>query len=276
VATDWGNVVGTLDGTSIEWANGSVWTYQTLTGPFPDLGGLWDVGGQNTRILQTNDRLTFVNRSGGTSSGHFVSATEVMADDWGPAQGILAGDTLTWTVNGIVWARLPDVGGPYVDQSGAETGISRLERALTFTDETGQVSHGSLISPTRVLESDGAQRGGTIAGNVLTWDGAGPVWTRLPDLRGDWSVASNDAPTYVEQSGLSLLFIDDVGAVLRGGFVSSTQAQMSLVGAPNPPIVDVGITGNQVLDFGNGLLWNKSNPNALDSVFADHNLWPFV
>ncbi|MFN0053350.1 MAG: lamin tail domain-containing protein [Planctomycetales bacterium] len=278
-ARDWGNILGTLNGSSIAWSNGTVWTHHNLDGTLPDLGGVWDVNGQDTRILQTNTSLTFINRTGGVSSGHFTSATEVVADGWGAARGLLSGpgaNTLTWTDNGIVWTKLPDLSGARLDGTGKETGINQLERALTFTNELGQVSHGRLVTPTTAIETDGARRTATIASDRFAWDNSGPVWTLLPDLRGNWSVVPNGAPAYVEQSGSSVLFVDTTGAAARGKFQTSTRALVSPFGTLSQPVINVGITGQQTLDFPNSVQWRKSNINALDGVFADPSQWPFV
>ncbi|MFN0053941.1 MAG: beta strand repeat-containing protein [Planctomycetales bacterium] len=277
IATGWGNLVGTLEGQVIKWSNNTSWTYTPVTGPNPDLGGVWDVGGQDTRILQNANGLTFVNRSGGTSTGSFTSPTQVVATDWGPAQGTIGGNgtTLTWASNNIVWTKLPKVTGPAITAAGKETGIIQLERNLTLVDELGQTTQGRLTSPTTFVETTGALRSGTIAGKVFTWNNGGPVWALVSDLRGNWTRTSNSTPTYVVQSGIQLLMINETGAISVGQFSSPTQAQVVPVGVANPPTINVGVLPAQ-LTFSDGPVWQKTNPSALDAIFADPSMWPFL
>jgi hypothetical protein len=211
--------------------------------------------------------------TGGTSAAHFASPTQIVADDWGGVVGNIVGTTIVWPAN--TWSRLPDVGGTYFNQTNKEEGINQVERSLTFTSDSGVVTHGKFTSPTQILETDGQQRTGTFSGKVLTWSN-GTVWTQLPDLRANWSIASNDAPTYIEQSGVSVLFVGNDGVILKGVFASPTQLQLKQINISNPPTVNVDVTNSQLLDFGAGLTWKKSALTALDAVYADTNLWPFL
>ncbi|MFN0052915.1 MAG: Calx-beta domain-containing protein [Planctomycetales bacterium] len=274
IATGW-NVTGTFSGKSIKWSNGTTWTFQTLGGSVPNLGGLWDVSGQDSRILQTDTQMTLVNRNGGTSAARFLSSTVLVADGWG-MQGIISGNTITWSnsIYGAVWTRLPSVGGPHVDQAARETGVNQLERALTLTDDQGRVSRGTIVNPTRMVETDGLLRGATITGANLLFDNGGPVWAAVGDLRGDWQLTVGGAPTYVAQSGASVLLMNELGGSLRGTFLNPSQLQVTPLGVANPQPVIVTVGTNQTLDFGNGVVWKKTPMNALDAVFADQNLWP--
>ena len=271
---NWGSVVGTIVGKTLQFANGTGWSIPSLTPGYPDLGGLWQTnnGGVDTRALQADLVLTFVNRFGETSAGEFVSPTEVFAIDWN-SHGTIVGDTIVWESS--VWTQIPYVSGAYINQNNKETGINQLERSLTFTDQFGNVTHGTLVDPTNITETDGSQRTAVIAGNLITWSN-GPVWTLLPSLSGNWTVAGPLTPTYVEQAGLSVLFITGSGTALTGNFVSPTAAQVQQTGIPNPPTVNVGIPNDQTLDFPAGVEWTKFPPTLLDDVFADRNFWPFL
>jgi hypothetical protein len=272
---NWGSVVGNIVGNSIQFANGITWSIPAVTTEDPDLGGLWQNAAlQNTRVLQADTVLTFVNRSGQTSAGEFVSPTEVHAIDWNQ-NGQLAGNRILWD-NGTIWTEMPTIAGAYFNQVNSETGINQLGQQLTLTDAAGVVTHGTLTDPTHITETDGDHRTATISGNVITWSN-GPVWTMLPELSGNWAVASTcDSPTYVEQSGSKLLFIDSSGSRLRGAFDTPTHAELTREEIPSPPAVSVSIPNDQLIDFGSGLEWNKYPPNLLDDVFADPNFWPFV
>lgn len=137
------------------------------------------------------------------------------------------------------------------------------------------MTHGNLVDATHIQETDGTHRTATIAGSVITWSN-GPVWHKLPELSGNWQVAADCDPTYVEQSGLPLLFLNALGETLVGKFTGPTQAQMTQQGLPNPPLINVTIPNAQTLDFGNQVTWKKFPPNLLDDVFADANFWPFL
>lgn len=261
---------GDLVNGSIEWANGTIWTQLPGGGADTALAGLWDVAGKDTRVLQAGQTLTFVNRLGGISGGHFVTGTTVVATDWN-VQGTISGDLLRWS-NGTVWTRLPELGGAWIDQAGKESGINQLERALTITDAQGRVTHGTLVSPNRVTET-GSSRSGSLVGDLVTWSD-GKVWSQIAELRGSWTATPGGAPTYVTQSGLSLLMISDTGVVGRGKFIAGKVASMVFDGAPTVA-VNVEVPGTSSLAFANGWLWQRPTTSALDDVFSDPNLWPF-
>ncbi|MFN0050877.1 MAG: beta strand repeat-containing protein, partial [Planctomycetales bacterium] len=273
VATDWGNMVGTIQGGTIQWANGTAWAKETLTGSNPDLGGVWDVNGSPTRILQTNNALTFVNRMGQTSAGRFLSPTQVIADDWGGAVGNITGNSLAWVGNGIVWNRIPKLSGPYLTGFNLEAGINQVDRSLTFTDEDGVVTHGGFASQTLVNETDGDLRAGTLSGNQLTWSDR-QVWTKLYNLQDSWFVVSTNAPTYIEQSGLRILIIDSTGGIFTGKFNNANSAQLTQQGGAGATVT-VNVQTSNALSFG-GATWNRAPVTALDTVFADPSLWPFI
>ena len=274
-ATDWGSIVGQIEDGNIYWSNGTEWRRSVLSSSTTEVGGIWDVNGQNTRILQSANALTFVNRFGGTSAGHFVSANEVVATDWGGIHGVIVGTQLRWIGNGSVWSQVPDLNGARIDQAGRLTGIAQLERSLYFTDAAGNVSHGNLVGTNRVAETDGARRQGLISGNSLVWLSGGQIWNALPDLRGTWSVTTGGgAPSYIEQSGLTLLFIDRIGRTARGTFTSASSASMKY--DDNQSTFNVAILDKKTLSFSDGALWQDVAPTDLDTVFADSSMWPFL
>ena len=275
---NWGSMVGTISGNSIQFTNGTIWEISNVGPNYPDIGGTWmpntaDTFWHSTRVLQNDQALTFVNASGGVSVGQFVSATEVFATDWNQ-HGTLSGNQIVWT-NSTIWYQVPDLSGAYLQQDNLETGVNQLDRQLTFTDRNGTVTHGTIQTATTILETDGDHRTATIASGVITWSN-GPVWTSLPALSGNWQENATWLPTYVEQSGTRLLFIDQTGAVFVGGFQTPTTAQVTQQTTPTPPPVSVTIPDAETIDFGNGLDWTKFPATPLDDVFADANFWPFV
>jgi hypothetical protein len=278
-ATGWGNIVGQIEDGNIYWSNGTEWRRSELSSSTRDIGGVWDVNGQNTRVLQSANALTFVNRAGGTSAGHFLSANEVVATDWGGIRGLLVGTQILWVGNGSVWSQTPDLNGARIDQAGRLTGIAQLERSLTFTNASGIVSHGTLIGTNKVIETDGARRQGLIVGNSLIWLTGGQVWNALPDLRGSWTdTTAGGAPAYFEQSGLTLLIVDPVGAIYQG---SSTSDSTAILRNLNDNSQQLIVTLIQEIEkvlalFSNGTMMKQADPSDLDTVFADPSMWPFT
>jgi hypothetical protein len=120
----------------------------------------------------------------------------------------------------------------------------------------------------------GSQRSGSLAGDLLAWSD-GRVWSQIADLRGSWATVPGAAPTFVTQSGLSLLMISDTGVVGRGKFIGGKVASMIFDGAPTVA-VNVEVPGKSSLTFANGWLWERSSSSSLDDVFSDPNLWPFA
>lgn len=272
---NWGSLVGTIDDDSIQFSNGTTWVIPSTTTGYPDLGGLWQrsTNNQDVRVLQADLVLTFVNASGSVSAGQFLSETVVFATDWNQ-QGTIVGSQIQWA-NGTNWNQLPYVSGIYINQNNAETGITQLEHQLTITDQYGNVTHGTLVDATNIVETDGDHRTATINSGVITWSNS-PVWTNLPGLSGNWQENAGYLPTYVEQSGLKLLFLDQTGVIFTGGFLTPTTAQVTEQIIPAPPPVNVTIPDAQTIDFGVGLEWTKFPATVLDDVFADPNFWPFL
>ncbi|MFN0054268.1 MAG: choice-of-anchor Q domain-containing protein [Planctomycetales bacterium] len=277
VATDWGNIVGTLHNQWIEWANGSVWRTQSLSGVDPYLGGLWDVQGQDSRILQAGGSLTFVDGSGkfsAPSAGRFVSTTDLVIDDWG-MRATLAGGQLTFS-NGDVWTRLPDVAGPYLDQSGKLTRIAQLERSVQFTDNAGIVTHGLIVGASEFNETEGPMRHGAITGTEFQWS-TGDLWKKLPDLRGAWLLNAPSQPAYFDQSGKSVRFVNETGKLFRGTFQSTTRIATDVNPAePNAPVITVDIDNGNLRFSNSARNWQRPPDSVLDSLFADPSQWPFV
>lgn len=277
VASDWGNMIGTLRGNSIFWSNGTVWTTAPKSSD-PQIGGLYDDGGANSRVLQAGSQITLVDGAGhffGLSRAHFTSATTLVADDWG-VTATLAGNVLTFS-NGDVWTLLPDLDGPHIDQTGNLTRVRQLERSLTFTDANGNVSTGFVIGATQFAGPFG---GGTIADDLMTFANMRDVWLKLPDLRGNWE-SLNSTPTlrplYMDQLGLSVLFVIVNGRAMTGTF-TFTPATGLRIAATISGAATIGtflIPGRQI-SFDNGFALQRPPASYFDQFFADPTELPFV
>jgi hypothetical protein len=71
---------------------------------FPDISGDYTFNGLPTHVTQSGSSLTFINEAGNSSAGMFLSATEVVATDWGPLNGTLSGGNILWA-NGSTWVK---------------------------------------------------------------------------------------------------------------------------------------------------------------------------
>lgn len=262
-ATGWNNV-GTLRNGTVEWANGAVWSPQDV-GVRPYLAGLWDVAGFDVRVLQAGETLTFINRSGLVSRGAFVSDTQVQAIDWG-VTAQLVGDQVRWS-NGIVWTRIPDVGGTHITQDGGGTEIRQLERALSFTNIFGQTWQSRLTGSQNVVPIEPAIPTATITGGTLTFSN-GRIWQPVSSIHGNWSNTSEGAaPAYSEQLGLNLFFISHTGQTFRGQGISPSAITTTLSGTPGP-FVAASLQSGPAVVFDNGWRWERPVVTPLTVTLA--------
>lgn len=83
---------------------GSTAGVPNLAGRYTCEGPCTSPGGTAT-IEQNGNQLTFISEVGGRSSGHFLDASTIVADDWGLRATISAdGRTISWS-NGVRWVR---------------------------------------------------------------------------------------------------------------------------------------------------------------------------
>lgn len=269
IVDDWGLSATVHSDGLITWSHGDRWKPQPVTGLGVELAGLYDVTGTATgtgRILQAGAAMTVVDELGVARAARFLSSTEIVVDSTN-VHGIISGNAIQFT-DGKIFTRIPNLDGPQIDQAGNETRIDQLERSLTFTSSAGVVTHGRITSQTQFIETDGAQRTGTISGKVLNFSD-GTVWTKLPDLRGNWVNTATGNPTYVEQAGDLVRMVTDVGGTINGDFLNA-----GLITTDLPGNVTVSV-GNDELTFSNGMVWQR-HFTAIDAVFADPREWPFV
>lgn len=262
---------------TITFSDGRIWVPTPAAGTNTEISGVYDVNvGGSARIIQADDDLTIINEVGASFDAHFVSSTEIVVDSTG-VRGFISGDVILWT-DGKIYTQIPDLSGPRLDLLGNETRVDQLDRDLILTSSTGVVTHAQIINQTQFVETDGAMRTGTIAGNTLIFsDGA--VWAELPDLRGNWVMLSNLDPTFIEQAGASVLLVTDLGVLVDAQLLSPnilhTELPLGGGGSLGTNVV-ASVSGNTALYFNNGWLWTRPAANALDAVFADPAQWPFV
>src|SRR5205085_9719361 len=107
-ATAWNlHGVFNVEGGTISFDDGTLWqNMRQIDGKY--LTSFGRIAG----VAQLGDQLTFTGGTGETSSGHFINALQVVADDWSGITGYLSrhGTEIHWA-NGSVWQLIPDLEG---------------------------------------------------------------------------------------------------------------------------------------------------------------------
>lgn len=178
VATNWGNLTGTLVGSTIQWSNGSFWsaTNPALGTPV-NVVGAWEFGGSDTTILQWHQTLVFVNEHGQAAAGSVVDSTHVVATGWGNLGGTIdtANRSIVWD-NGAVWYRVPvlDRNENWHTDGGRPTAISQMGVQVLFTNEFGNRSQGQF-DPLQHVVATGWALGGQVdyTNAQIDWDNGG-------------------------------------------------------------------------------------------------------
>ncbi len=269
VATNWGNLVGTISGTpgnyTISWANGTVWHETAST--FPNLAGVWNINGLPTQIQQSGSALTFTNEGSNVSAGNFLSATQVVATGWANLVGTISGTSGNYTIswaNGTVWSEgagtVPNLAGAW-NINGLPTQIQESGIGLSFTNEGNNASAGNFTSATQVVATNWGNLVGTISGSpgsyTISWAN-GTVWSEgagtVPNLAGAWNI--NGLPTQIQESGIGLTFTNERNSVSAGNFTYSTQVVATnwgnLVGTIS------GNPGAYTISWANGTVWQEA------------------
>ena len=183
-ATGWG-LTGTFDANgNLNWSDGSVWV-KFDHDDYPDLSGNYAANDLSTRVEQSGLNLTFTDPYGNSSSGRFISATQVEATNWGGLTATIDADgNLNW-IDGSVWmfvdllppSNPPLIRGDY-QSNGLTTHIQQSGVDLVFIDENGDSIAGRFVSPTRLEATDWSGLRGTLTGYDIAWDD-GTYWERI-------------------------------------------------------------------------------------------------
>jgi|GEM_PF-2811890 len=253
VAIDWNNLTGRLIDGHIEWANGSTWS--------DGIVGTYMIDSRFTTVEQSGEQLTFTNERGEVSTGHFVTSTEVLAEDWGELPGTFIDGRIEWG-NGTVWEApdVPDVSGDYFIAD-RPTSISRSGNELLYTNERGEVSRGFYINQKEVRALDWGGLVGEIAKGVVRW-GNDSVW--VDDLSGEYTF--NGETAAIAQAANLLTFTNEHGSVSQGRFLNETHVVATDWGGLIGEIV------NGRLGWRNGSIWQPktgyASADAIDRLFA--------
>jgi hypothetical protein len=228
-------------------------TYPQLAGPW------WINGNQSTQIQQNGANLTFTNENGQSSPGYFQSATQVVATGWGNLTGTLVpiddGLRIAWS-NGTKWDQLQLAGQGFIGSRNVR--IDQSGNTLTFTNESGNMSPGTIVDATHVMATGWGNLVGTLTatfeGFRVNWAN-GTSWDMLR-LAGTWSINGNQ-PTQVAQPGNGTLvtFTNELGASSPGSIQDT--AHVIATGWGNLVGTLVAAAGQIQIDWANGTVWVK-------------------
>jgi hypothetical protein len=283
-----GAVVATYQNNVITFSSGvfagQTWTKLDLPANYTNQGGA------AVEIMQSGAALTFVNKLGQTSAGHWISPTQFMATDWGNEIGTLGTGIISWSV-GVVWSEnlaltgtqngtgttsitatpSPIYVSDYINPSGlavhlVQTGTNNV----VIIDATGHMSQGTFINSTQFSTPYFPGQIATISGlgDTITWSG-GIVWTQtartsavtLTNYTNQFGV-----PVHLIQNGTSqLAFVDALGRTALGT-INGTTVQN--------PIFAAGVTGTlsgNTIVWSNQYVWTQTNVVPLLIALTDTN-----
>jgi hypothetical protein len=284
-----GGVTATYGGSVITF--GATGTFANQTWTKLDLPANYtNQGGAAVQISQSGAALTFVNKLGQTSAGHWISPTQFMATDWGNEIGTLGNGIISWSV-GVVWSEnlaltgtqngtgttsitatpSPIYVSDYLNPSGlavhlVQTGTNNV----VIIDATGHMSQGTFINSTQFSTPFFPGQIATISGlgDTITWSG-GIVWTQtartsaitLTDYTNQFGV-----PVHLIQNGTSqLAFVDALGRTALGSLNGTTVQN---------PIFAAGVTGTlsgNTIVWSNQYVWTQTNVVPLLIALTDTN-----
>jgi hypothetical protein len=263
---------------------GQVWTKLDLPVNYTNQGGA------AVHITQNGTSLTFVDKLGATSTGHWISPTQFIADDWGNETGTIGNGTISWSV-GVVWSENLVITGTnngsgttaitatpspiyvtdYVNPGGlavhlVQTGTNNV----VIIDATGHMALGSFINSTQFSSSYFPGQVATISGNgnMISWSG-GIVWTQSVST-GAITVTNytnnNGIPVHLIQNGTNqLAFIDALGRTSLGSMLSPTTVQCDLFAGV------VGTLSPTSISWSNAIVWTRTNVIPLLITLTDSN-----
>jgi hypothetical protein len=266
----------------ITFANGQIWTKLDLPADYTNQGGA------AVQIMEQGASLTFVNKLGQTSAGHWISPTQFVATDWGNETGTIGNGIISWSV-GVVWSESLALSGiqngsgtasitatpspiyvsDYVNPSGlpvhlVQTGTNNV----VIIDATGHLSQGAFINSTQFSTPYFPGQIATISGlgDTITWSG-GIVWTQTAPTAAITVTNytnNNGVPVHLIQNGTGqLAFVDALGRTALGTITGNTVQN---------PIFAAGVTGtlsaNSIV-WSNQIVWTQTNAVPLLITLTD-------
>jgi hypothetical protein len=165
-ATDWNQSATFQDG-MLTFANGNVWTKLNLSPTYTNAAG------DRVGVIQNsaNTGLVFVNKAGGTSSGSWLSPTQISATDWGVTGTVRDGQIL-WS-NGSVWNK-----NLVASATGGGAGlvsVTATNAQIILTNKSGGTSRAEVTAAGTLVALDWGGVTGTQSNGRIVWSN-GTVW----------------------------------------------------------------------------------------------------
>lgn len=180
---DWGQT-GTFDDGVLTMSGGTTWKKLDLSPNYTANNGSAAVG----VIENGTTTLVFFNRTGETTTGHWVNPNTVTADNWN-VTGTVSNGQISWS-NGSVWQKKLVISG--TTNAGGDISITQTGGQIILTNRTGQTSRAQLTSSNTIVALDWGTISGTIDDGKITWSN-GTMWKGIDfnDLDAVFSDVSN-------------------------------------------------------------------------------------
>lgn len=153
------------------FSGGSSWIKLDLS---PDYTS---ASGDAVHVTADGTTLTFVNKTGGTSSGFWTSPTQVTASGWN-VTGVVSNGRIQWS-NGTTWNKNLVVAGTGADGTG-QVSISAIGGQIILTDKSGGTSRARITDSGTIVALDWNVTG-TRGNGKISWSN-GTSWNNF-----DWN-----------------------------------------------------------------------------------------
>ncbi|HTI50615.1 MAG TPA: hypothetical protein VL475_06685, partial [Planctomycetaceae bacterium] len=124
--------------------------------------------GDPVHVIENGTTLTFVNKAGGTSTGKWISSTQVQATDWNVTGSVINGQIL-WS-NGAVWNK--NLVASATSSGTGLTSIAATSTQVILTNTVGGTSRAQITGANTLVALDwGGLIGIRSNGQILWSDG---------------------------------------------------------------------------------------------------------
>jgi hypothetical protein len=283
--TGYGTTGALVNGSTIQFANGQVWTKLDLApNYFTSAGG-------KTQLLQNGTiTLGFVNSQNQSFSGQFADPTHLVTTTAATGFPIgttatIGGGKITWST-GEVWSESLTVYG--TNPSGATISLTVTPTSAFLVNALGHVSHVNITSPTTLAAIDGASAGLTamrVSGGIQ-WSN-GMLWNNF-DFNAlnavlAANIASSPGSQVLEGTNTSGVAVNMISTPTEM-WISNAAGELShiqITSATTLVITDganagttATITGPGKLQWSNGMVWSF-DAAALTAFFTNVPHYPF-
>jgi hypothetical protein len=266
-----GNAIGAFsvtafDGTTNSAAAVPVSINVSSLGTQFDVSGSWLVVNSSGAtaglgsIVQTGANLAFVNAQGGSSSGQFISASQIAATNLNGTGSMLGTIDLStadqgriaWS-DGSVWLKV-SLGGQWTVAGGVTTTLASITQAgnlVTLINGASAtiatIGYNSTLGQVQLQLSNNTSIALTDDSFTLN----GQVWTKL-DLPTNYTSSWGGSASVVQNGTASLMFVNSQGQTSPGFWTSPNQVVATAFGN------EVGTVGNGAITWSTGEVWSEN------------------